>query len=93
MNPSPWIWQDRQTTGRLLRLRKDKLRAARSLRLAANFENSFLKAIFGTGKKSVIRGGFAMTYDRIGSQLAVAFDLNSSLVSRRVKPLQPILTT
>jgi hypothetical protein len=44
-----------------------------------SFENSFLRAIFGTGKKSVFRGGFAMTYDRIGSALAVAFDLNSTL--------------
>jgi hypothetical protein len=44
-----------------------------------SFENSILKAIFGAGKKSVFRGGFAMTYDRIGSALAVAFDLNSTL--------------
>ena len=44
-----------------------------------NFENGFLKAIFGAGKKSVFRGGFAMTYDRIGSALAVSFDLNSTL--------------
>ncbi len=44
-----------------------------------SFENKFLKTIFGEGKKSVIRGGFAMSYDRIGSQLAVAFDLNSTL--------------
>ena len=44
-----------------------------------SFENGFLKALFGAEKKSVIRGGFAMTYDRIGSALAVAFDLNSTL--------------
>jgi hypothetical protein len=44
-----------------------------------SFSNGFLKAIFGSGKKSVFRGGFAMTYDRIGSALAVAFDLNSTL--------------
>ncbi len=44
-----------------------------------NFKNSFLKALFGSDGKSTIRGGFRMTYDRIGSALAVAFDLNSTL--------------
>ncbi|MFN6963884.1 MAG: carboxypeptidase regulatory-like domain-containing protein [Pyrinomonadaceae bacterium] len=44
-----------------------------------NFKNRFLKTIFGDNNKSVIRGGFRMTYDRIGSALAVAFDLNSTL--------------
>ncbi len=44
-----------------------------------SFENSFLKAIFGEGQKSVIRGGFSMSYDRIGSALAVSFDLNNTL--------------
>src|SRR4029079_6927354 len=39
-------------------------------------KNWFGKA-FGREGKSVIRGGFRMTYDRIGSQLAVNFDLNS----------------
>ena len=43
-----------------------------------NFKNPFLKRIFGEGR-STIRGGFRTTYDRIGSQLAVAFDLNSTL--------------
>jgi hypothetical protein len=44
-----------------------------------SFDNKFLQMLFGEGKKSVIRGGFAMTYDHIGSQLAVSFDLNNSL--------------
>jgi hypothetical protein len=39
-------------------------------------DNLFGK-IFGRDGKSVIRGGFRMTYDRIGSQLAVNFDLNN----------------
>ena len=43
------------------------------------FENKFLRAIFGAGQKSVFRGGFSMSYDRIGSQLAVSFDLNNTL--------------
>jgi Carboxypeptidase regulatory-like domain len=44
-----------------------------------NFTNGALKAIFGGDGKSTVRGGFRMTYDRIGSALAVAFDLNSTL--------------
>ncbi|MBS1793060.1 MAG: TonB-dependent receptor [Acidobacteria bacterium] len=44
-----------------------------------NFKNGFLKKLFGSEGKSSIRGGFRMTYDRIGSALAVAFDLNSTL--------------
>ncbi|MGH9967176.1 MAG: carboxypeptidase regulatory-like domain-containing protein [Pyrinomonadaceae bacterium] len=38
-----------------------------------NFGNGFFGRLLGTGK-SVLRGGFRMTYDRIGSQLAVNFD-------------------
>jgi len=44
-----------------------------------NFDKKFLQAIFGTGQKSVFRGGFAMAYDRVGSALAVSFDLNNTL--------------
>jgi hypothetical protein len=44
-----------------------------------NFKGGFLGALFGGEGKSTIRGGFRMTYDRIGSALAVAFDLNSTL--------------
>ncbi len=44
-----------------------------------SFENGILKAIFGTGQKSVIRGGFSMAYDHIGNALAVTFDLNNML--------------
>lgn len=43
-----------------------------------NFKGGFLKRLFGE-QKSTIRGGFRVTYDRIGSALAVAFDLNSTL--------------
>ena len=39
-------------------------------------DNWFGKA-FGRDGKSVVRGGFRMTYDRIGSALAVNFDLNN----------------
>ncbi len=36
-----------------------------------------LGPVLGRDGKSVVRGGFRMTYDRIGSQLAVNFDLNN----------------
>ena len=39
-------------------------------------DNAFGK-VFGREGKSVIRGGFRVTYDRIGSALAVNFDLNN----------------
>ena len=39
-------------------------------------DNWFGKA-FGRDNKSVLRGGFRMSYDRIGSALAVNFDLNN----------------
>src|ERR1044071_4241718 len=41
--------------------------------------DNFFSRLIGRNGKSVIRGGFRMTYDRIGSQLAVNFDLNSVL--------------
>ncbi|MDQ3474036.1 MAG: carboxypeptidase-like regulatory domain-containing protein [Acidobacteriota bacterium] len=41
--------------------------------------DNFFGRVFGRQGKSVLRGGFRMTYDRIGSQLAVNFDLNSVL--------------
>ena len=47
-------------------------------RLAAawspNFENGFLHTIFGNEGDSTIRGGFAITNDAFGQQLAVSFD-------------------
>ena len=44
-----------------------------------DFGDNFFGRVFGRQGKSVLRGGFRMTYDRIGSQLAVNFDLNSVL--------------
>ncbi|MGH9883318.1 MAG: hypothetical protein ACRD6N_17925, partial [Pyrinomonadaceae bacterium] len=44
-----------------------------------DFGDNFFGRLIGRNGKSVVRGGFRMTYDRIGSQLAVNFDLNSAL--------------
>ena len=41
------------------------------------FGDNLFGRVFGRNGKSVIRGGFRMTYDRIGSALAVNFDLNN----------------
>ena len=42
-----------------------------------DFGSNWFGRLFGRDGKSVVRGGFRTTYDRIGSQLAVNFDLNS----------------
>jgi len=42
-----------------------------------DFGDNAFGRIFGREGKSVVRGGFRMTYDRIGSALAVNFDLNN----------------
>lgn len=50
-----------------------------SVAWSPNFKNEILRGIFGGGGKSSLRGGYRMTFDRLGSALAVAFDLNSTL--------------
>ena len=42
-----------------------------------DFGDNLFGKLFGRNGKSVLRGGFRMTYDRIGSALAVNFDLNN----------------
>ncbi len=44
-----------------------------------NFGNKFLRGLFGKESESVIRGGFAITNDYFGQQLAVSFDALSSI--------------
>jgi Carboxypeptidase regulatory-like domain len=44
-----------------------------------NFKSGFLGKLFGTNGQSVIRGGFGITNDYYGQQLAVSFDLNNAL--------------
>jgi hypothetical protein len=42
-------------------------------------KSGFLGSIFGRNHESVLRGGFAITNDYYGQQLAVTFDLNNTL--------------
>lgn len=44
-----------------------------------NFKDGWLAKIFGTERASVLRGGFAITNDYFGQQLAVSFDANNTL--------------
>lgn len=44
-----------------------------------SFREGFLGKVFGRNNQSVIRGGFAITNDYYGQQLAVSFDLNNTL--------------
>jgi hypothetical protein len=43
------------------------------------FKGGFLGKVFGTEHQSVLRGGFGITNDYYGQQLAVSFDLNNAL--------------
>ncbi len=44
-----------------------------------SFKTGFLSKVFGRNNESVIRGGFAITNDYYGQQLAVTFDLGNTL--------------
>ncbi len=50
-----------------------------SVAWSPTFKGGFLGKLFGTNSQSVIRGGFGITNDYYGQQLAVSFDLNNAL--------------
>ena len=50
-----------------------------SVAWSPNFTEGFWAKVFGTDRASVIRGGFAITNDYFGQQLAVSFDANNTL--------------
>ncbi len=50
-----------------------------SVAWSPDFGDNWFGRLVGRENKSVIRGGFRMLYDRVGSALAVNFDLNSRL--------------
>jgi Carboxypeptidase regulatory-like domain len=72
-----------------------------------SFGKGFLGSIFGTNHESVFRGGFGITNDYYGQQLAVSFDLNNALgfssskninantysVTGTNRPLAPLFTS
>lgn len=53
------------------------------------FKSGFFGALFGKNSESVIRGGFGITNDYYGQQLAVYFDLNNSLGFSTQSELSP----
>jgi len=50
-----------------------------ALAWSPDFGDNLFGRLFGRQGRGVLRGGFRMSYDRIGSQLAVTFDLNNTL--------------
>ncbi|HJU56004.1 MAG TPA: carboxypeptidase-like regulatory domain-containing protein [Pyrinomonadaceae bacterium] len=50
-----------------------------SVAWSPDFGDNFFGRLFGRDGRSVLRGGFRMIYDRLGSGLAVGFDLNNAL--------------
>jgi Carboxypeptidase regulatory-like domain len=48
-----------------------------SIAYSPRFSSGFLKRMFGTGDKTVIRAGFSRVYDRAGMQLLNTFDANA----------------
>jgi hypothetical protein len=50
-----------------------------SVAWSPSFKGGFLGKLFGSNNQSVIRGGFGITNDYYGQQLAVSFDLNNAL--------------
>lgn len=60
-------------------LDKDNFQPRIALAWSPNFKNGFLRTLFGADSASTFRGGFAITNDYFGQQLAVNFDANNTL--------------
>lgn len=58
---------------------KDNFQPRISIAWAPNFEGGLGALIFGKNRTGVLRGGFAITNDYYGQQLAVSFDNNNTL--------------
>lgn len=58
---------------------KNNFQPRASIAWSPRFKSGFLSRIFGKNDESVLRGGFAITNDYYGEQLAVSFDLNNAV--------------
>jgi hypothetical protein len=58
---------------------KNNFQPRASIAWSPRFKSGFLSRIFGKNEESVLRGGFAITNDYYGEQLAVSFDLNNAV--------------
>jgi carboxypeptidase family protein len=58
---------------------KNNFQPRLSFAWSPSFSSGILGKIFGNNQTTVIRGGFAMTNDFFGEQLAVSFDANNTL--------------
>ncbi len=63
----------------LYRWDKNNFQPRLAFAYSPNPGNRFLRKLFGGEHQSVIRGGFAMTNDQYGQQIAVSFDTSNSL--------------
>lgn len=66
-------------TDSLYRWDKNNFQPRIAVAWSPNFKGGFLGKLFGENSESVFRGGFGITNDYYGQQLAVAFDLNNRL--------------
>jgi hypothetical protein len=57
---------------------KDNFAPTLAVAWSPDFGNNFFGRLFGRDGRSVIRGGFRMLYDRVGSQLAVSSESENS---------------
>jgi hypothetical protein len=58
---------------------KDNFQPRIAMAWSPNFEHGWLHSLFGNASQSVLRGGYALTNDYYGQQLAVDWDLNNTL--------------
>ena len=61
------------------KLDKNNFQPRVAIAWSPNFENGFLSKLFGKNQESTIRGGFSITNDYFGQQLAVSFDALSTI--------------
>ena len=74
-----------------LQVGQEQFSAARRRGLVSGFRKRVLHKLFGRQGTSVVRGGFAVTNDHFGQQLAVQFDLNNTLGFSPASKYPPIL--